>query len=194
MTPFPNITLAILAGGKASRMNGRNKALLEIDGQTFIKRIHQSLSPIFSNTIIISNEVRDYSIQNTNVYPDIIQNIGPLGGIHSALVNSLDPIIFIVSCDMPFADPSIAATLADEFLKSNPEILVPLIISYKEPLFALYSKNLITQFDSIFTETTGRPITDLLDIANTLYYELPNNLATKRCFTNINSEDDFRGL
>ncbi len=69
--------------------------------------------------------------------------IGALGGIHSALVNSIDTVIFVVSCDMPFVDSKIAIEMTTEFLKNQPDILVPLIGTYKEPLFALYSKSLV---------------------------------------------------
>lgn len=194
MPIFPNITLAILAGGKASRIGGRNKALLEIDGNTFIKRIHQKLGPVFSNIIVISNELTDFGIENIVVCPDIIKGIGPLGGIHSALVNSINPAIFVVSCDMPFVDSKIAIDISTEFLKSKPDILVPLIGSYKEPLFALYTKSLIDQIELMVGSTNGRPVTDLFLISKTNFYEISENPATKKCFTNINSFDDFKDL
>jgi len=194
MPIFPNITLAILAGGKSSRLGGGNKALLEFDGITFIQRIHQTLSSVFSNTIIISNEIADYGIDNIVVYPDIIMGIGPLGGIHSALVNSIDTAIFVVSCDMPFVDSEIAVDMTTEFLKSKADILVPLVGSYKEPLFALYSKSLVVLIESMVSLTNGLPVTDLFLISKTRFYKLPENPATRKCFTNINSFDDFRDL
>jgi len=194
MPIFPHITLAILAGGKASRIGGRNKALLEIDGITFIQRIHQKLSPVFNNIIVISNELTNFGIENIVVNPDIIKGIGPLGGIHSALVNSIDPAIFVVSCDMPFVDSGIAVDMTTEFLKSQPDILVPLIGTYKEPLFALYSKSLVGQIESMVSSTNGRPVTDLFLISKTNFYEISENPTTKKCFTNINSFDDFKDL
>lgn len=194
MKIFPNISLAILSGGKALRMGGRNKALIEISGQTFIQRIFNNLSPLFGESIIISNSKDDFGILRTPVYQDIMQNIGPLGGIHSALINSSKSYVFVLSCDMPFADASIAANLAEEFLKTNPDILVPTVNKYKEPLFAIYSKSLIPTIESIEVEIKGRPITDLLKISNTVYFDLPDNDATQKCFTNINSLDDLKTL
>ncbi|NVO09860.1 MAG: molybdenum cofactor guanylyltransferase [Bacteroidales bacterium] len=194
MSIFSHITLAILAGGKASRIGGRNKALLEIDGITFIQRIHQTLSPVFSKIIVISNDIIDFGIDSIVVYPDIIMGIGPLGGIHSALVNSTDSAIFVVSCDMPFVDSKIAANMSSEFLKNKPDILVPLIGSHKEPLFALYSKSLIRQIELMVNSTDGRSVTDLFPISKTLFYNISENLEVKKCFTNINSFDDFKDL
>lgn len=188
-----NITLAILAGGKASRMGGRSKALLEIDGESFIKRIHRNLSPLFQNTIIISNDIKDFGIPSAVVFPDIIENIGPLGGIHSALVNSKDPFVFIVSCDMPYADPAIAKALVEDFLKKQPDILVPVFNSFNEPLFAIYSKYLAPKIE-VVEKSNEKPIVHLLKNTNTLFLNLPSNSLTKRCFTNINSLDDYAGL
>jgi len=194
MSQFPDITLAILAGGKASRMGGRDKALLEVEGETFISRIHKNLSLLFQNTIIISNNDTDYNIPRASTFPDIIENIGPLGGIHSALVNSSTPFVFIVSCDMPFVDPAIATTLAEEFMGKQPDIVIPEINGYIEPLFAIYSKTVTGKIESIASTSNGRPIRDLLKITNTIYFNLPENPLAKRCFTNINSFDDIKNL
>ena len=192
MPQFPNITLAILAGGKATRMEGRNKALLEIDGETFINRIHRSLSPLFQCTIIISNDAIGFQIPHVNIYPDIIKDVGPLGGIHSALVNSIHPFVFIVSCDMPFADATIAKAIGEKFIRSQPDILVPVINTYNEPLFAIYSKHLVQKIEALISTSNGKPIKDLMKIANTKYFNLPDNPITKRCFTNINSLEEFK--
>jgi molybdopterin-guanine dinucleotide biosynthesis protein A len=194
MAKYSNITLAILAGGKASRMGGRNKALLEIEGETFISRIHRNLGPLFQHTIIISNDVKDFGIPEVIVYSDIIENTGPLGGIHSSLVNSFHPFVFIVSCDMPFVDAGIAKTLSEEFIGKQPDIIVPVINAYNEPLFAIYSKLLVDKIEAIVSPSNGRPIRDLLRIANTFFFDLPDNSVTKRCFTNINALDDLEKI
>jgi molybdopterin-guanine dinucleotide biosynthesis protein A len=194
MPQFPNIALSILAGGKSSRMGGRNKALLEIDGQTFISRIYSRLSPLFGETIIISNEINDFNLPNVNFYADVIENAGPLGGIHSAMVNSSRPCVFIVSCDMPFADPKIASVLSNLFITLKSEILVPTINTYKEPLFAVYSRDLQSKIESIIAHAEGRPISDLFNVANTNYFNLPLSAAVKNCFTNINTIEDYNRL
>jgi molybdopterin-guanine dinucleotide biosynthesis protein A len=194
MPTFPNIALSILAGGKSSRMGGRNKALLDLDGLTFISRIHSCLSPLFGETIIISNEIEDFSIPNAKVFPDVIVNVGPLGGIHSSLVHSTKPFVFIVSCDMPYPDPKIASVLASKFIDFKSDILIPTINTYKEPLFALYSKSLAGKVESIISKAGGRPITDLFSITNTIFFNLPNNKSVRRCFTNINTIEDYNRL
>lgn len=191
---YQDITLAILAGGKATRMGGKNKALLEIDGEPFISRIYKNLSPLFCRTIIISNDNIDYQFSNVEICSDIISNVGPLGGIHSALVNSQTPYIFVVSCDMPFANYEIAIEIANQFLSEEIDILVPRVASYNEPLFAIYSKHLINKIETILAKTDGKPIKDLFTLAKTSYMQFSDTALNRRCFTNINSADDLESL
>lgn len=194
MPYYNNITLAILAGGKATRMGGVNKALIEIEGKTFIQKIFESLSPLFTQTVIISNERFDFRLQNVQIFPDIITNMGPLGGIHSALVNSQTPYTFVVSCDMPFASVDIASQIVEQFLSKGTDILVPTIDSYHEPLFAVYSKHLVSKIEIILVKSAGKPIKDLFSMANTSYIEFANTTENRRCFANINSTADLENL
>jgi len=188
------VTLAILAGGKATRMGGRNKALIEIDGESFIKRIYRNLGPIFNSTIIISNEQVDFGISGVFVYPDIYRNCGPLGGIHSALVNSNSDYVFVVSCDMPFANASIAEKIINAQKDGTYEAVVPEISGLFEPLFAIYSKDVIERAEAIIQSTEKKYITKLLERSDTCYLHLNDTAETKRCFTNINSFDDLLNL
>lgn len=194
MSYYNNITFAILAGGKATRMGGINKALIEIEGKTFIQKIFENLSPLFVQTVIISNERFNVGLQNVQVFPDIIMNMGPLGGIHSALVNSQTPFTFVVSCDMPFASVDIAEQIVEQFLSEGTDILVPKIDSYHEPLFALYSKHLVDKIETILEKSDGKPIKDLFSIANTSYIHFANTAINRRCFANINSSADLENL
>lgn len=188
------VTLAILAGGNATRMGGRNKALIEIDGETFIKRIYRNLSPLFDSTMIISNDLLEFSIPRASVFPDIYNNQGPLGGIHSALVNSKEPNVFIVSCDMPFADASVASKIVNAQNEGQYEIVVPEINGFLEPLFAIYSKSLTGAIEKILTESGGKSIRDLFPISKTGYVAFQDTPANARCFTNINTIRDLDSL
>lgn len=188
------VTLAILAGGNATRMGGRNKALIEFEGESFIKRIFKNLSPLFSSTIIISNEQIDFDIPAVSIYPDIFRNNGPLGGIHSALVNANSDYVFVVSCDMPFANASIAEKVINAQKEGACEVVVPEMNGLLEPLFAMYSKNLIGRAEEIILSSEKKYITKLLERSDTCYLHFNDTPETKRCFTNINSFDDLLNL
>ncbi len=82
-----NKTLAILAGGKSSRMNYNNKALLSYKEKKFIEHIIEA-GKEYKEIIIVSNNIEEYKDFNVRVVKDIYKGNGPLSGIHSALINS----------------------------------------------------------------------------------------------------------
>ncbi len=187
-------TLAILAGGKATRLGGINKALIEIEGETIISKIHRALGPICNEVIIISNQAQtDYRIP-AKTHPDIIENCGPLGGIHSALHHSSNEIILVVSCDMPFISINIANQLIDAYIKNQPKVdaVIPTLNGFNEPLLAIYSKRLSTKISEILSDRKGHRITDLLDKCNTIKVEIEASPENIRSFTNINTFDDYK--
>ena len=83
-----NKTLAILAGGKSSRMNYNNKALLSYKEKKFIEYIIEA-GKDYKEIIIISNNLQEYKGFNLRVVEDIYKGNGPLSGIHSALITQL---------------------------------------------------------------------------------------------------------
>jgi molybdopterin-guanine dinucleotide biosynthesis protein A len=191
---FPNITLAILAGGKASRMGGTNKALLKWNGKTFVEKILLSLGDVFSNTIIIANETEPYNHLGVQVRPDIFLGKGPLGGIHSALTHSKTDLIFAVSCDMPFADLNIAKQIAFSAEEANGLAFIPRIGDMLEPLFGVYHRKGLSILTSILEKSNDIPIRFYLNTIATQYIDLPINQETKKCFTNINTLADYDKL
>ncbi|MGL5752308.1 MAG: molybdenum cofactor guanylyltransferase, partial [Paraclostridium sp.] len=93
-------TLAILAGGKSSRMNYNNKAFLRYKEKSFIEHIINA-GRDFDEIIIIANDKKAYGNYNLKVVEDIFEDKGPLGGIHSALINSKYDKVLCIACDMP---------------------------------------------------------------------------------------------
>lgn len=189
-------TLAILAGGKATRLGGINKALIEVDGETIISRIYRALSPICNEVIVISNQTQaDYGIP-AKIHPDIIENCGPLGGIHSALQHSSNEMVLVVSCDMPYISSNIASKLIDEYSKNQPKVdaVIPTLNGFNEPLLAVYRKQLSVKTSEILSDHKGHRITDLLDRCNTLKVEIEATPENTRSFTNINTFDDYNSF
>ena len=134
------ITGCILAGGKSSRY-GADKSLLKIGAETIIERLIRQISGLFPETVVVTNNDRDYGFLGIPVYTDIYKNIGPLGGIHSALVHSVNEKVFILSCDIPF--------MTADFIKyviafnSVRPVILPSTNGIIQPLCGIYSKSCI---------------------------------------------------
>src|SRR5438045_208943 len=96
-----NFSAVILAGGKSSRM-GRDKAFLEIGGQTLLARQIQLVRAIGANEIFISGrEGPDYSDFGCQVLKDRFHDAGPLAGIESALTAISTPLVLVLAVDLP---------------------------------------------------------------------------------------------
>jgi molybdopterin-guanine dinucleotide biosynthesis protein A len=177
----------ILAGGKSSRM-GTDKGLLLIEGKAMIEYVIQQMQPLFSNLVIVSNNP-EYEKFGLKVIPDLIKDIGPAGGIYTALNHSDNQLNFIVSCDMPFVTKEAIAFMVTN---SNESQIVLLENQGKlEPLFGVYSKDCEEKWLQLIQQGKVK----LQDMV--LHFKLKtlsvenNEIFPASFFKNINTKADF---
>jgi len=100
-----NIAAAILAGGKASRLGGRVKGLIELPGgRTIVERlIGEVRGAGVSDIIICANEPEPYVDLGLPIVPDTDPGSGPLGGIAAALAHFAPTAeaVLLLAGDMP---------------------------------------------------------------------------------------------
>ena len=82
--PYPQISAAILAGGRASRFGGINKSLIEIDGIPIISRTITLLEPLFREIILAGWPAYDPLPPGVMSVNDNFPGIGPLAVIEAA--------------------------------------------------------------------------------------------------------------
>lgn len=177
----------ILAGGKSSRM-GTDKGLLLIEGKAMIQYVIEQMQPIFENLVIVSNNP-EYEKFGLEVIPDLIKDIGPAGGIYTALKHSDSQLNFVVSCDMPFVTKE-----AIEFIvtNSNESQIVLLENQGKlEPLFGIYSKDC----EPIWLELIEEGNVKLQEMVKNFKLSTNpvenNKIFAASFFKNINTKADF---
>ncbi len=135
-----DITGVILAGGRSSRF-GVNKALAPFRGKTIIRRVVHVLKPIFKEVILITNTPDPYVPLRLPMFPDVVSDKGPMGGIITAFESTVNDRIFVVGCDMPILNPETILKIlqnsrdADAAIASHDGV--------NEYLLALYSRNLL---------------------------------------------------
>jgi molybdopterin-guanine dinucleotide biosynthesis protein A len=177
----------ILAGGKSSRM-GTDKGLLLFEGKAMIQYVIEQLQPIFSKLVIVSNNP-EYEKFGLEVIPDLIKDIGPAGGIYTALKHSDTQLNFMVSCDMPF----ITKEAIEFIIKNTNESQIVLLENQGklEPLFGIYSKDC----EQIWLELIEQKTIKLQKMVS--YFKLKtipvenNEIFKESFFKNINTEEDF---
>jgi len=92
----------VLAGGKSRRM-GRDKALLERDGQSQLAYIAGLLEDK-AERVFVSTRAEQQDDSERSRYPRIVdryEEMGPLAGILSAMEEHPDVHWLVVACDLP---------------------------------------------------------------------------------------------
>lgn len=183
---------AILAGGNNTRFNGINKALLEYNGEKFIKKISDTLAHVFDEIFVISN-ISDELEKNINypVFEDKIKSCGPLSGIHAALFYSKKDFVFVVSCDMPFISKDIIEKQIDYFSKFSSDVCIPKSKEYIEPLHAIYSKKILHQLENFLLTSDNFKIMNFLKNTDICYWDIDCLKNAKESFININTPEEF---
>ena len=135
-----NFTLAIIAGGKSSRM-GTDKAFVNILGKSVIEHIIERLKDIGQEeTILITNHAADYAHLSLPMYSDVYPEKGSLGGIYTAIYHSSSPYTFVVACDMPFVSPDLMRYMVALAEVKSFDAIVPRVDGVAQGVFALYNK------------------------------------------------------
>src|SRR6476660_7789677 len=101
---------AILAGGKASRFDGRDKSALVVEGRSILDRQLAEISTVADDIMVVGgasdrlDHLRGSADQaaRPRAVADIVRGGGPLGGLHAALSAARADTVFVVACDMPY--------------------------------------------------------------------------------------------
>ena len=131
------LSISIQAGGQSSRM-GRDKALMPFLGQPLIHRVMERLQPIADEILITTNHPEAYTFLGVPIFKDIIPDAGALGGLYTALKVSSNPIVAVVACDLPFANPNLLAACRDLMDENRYDAVIPSGANGLEPLHAVY--------------------------------------------------------
>jgi molybdopterin-guanine dinucleotide biosynthesis protein A len=126
---------AVLAGGKSSRM-GTEKALLPVDGRPMIRHAVDTLAALFSEVIIAGGTEGMFGFLQIDVVPDIVQDCGPLAGIHTALRRAKGRPVFVLSCDTPFVPRALVEHILA--IRSEAPTKIASFENVLQPLCGLY--------------------------------------------------------
>lgn len=186
-----NFGAVILAGGKSSRM-GRDKAFVDINGQSLLSRQIKLAYEVGATEVFISGrEGVDYSEFGCRVLEDMFQNAGPRAGIERALGASASALLLVLAVDMPAMDAGLLRRLASHCRKTTGAI--PRVGKQIEPLAAFYPNTLKIELQRVGLETSVLSAKsfaeDCVSAGLAQFVDLPSSEA--RYFTNWNSPEDI---
>jgi molybdenum cofactor guanylyltransferase len=182
----------VLAGGIASRFEGRMKPRIIIEGESIIARIISAIKDVFDEIILVTNtpdEFADFTF--CRIVRDEIRSAGPLGGIHAAMKAAQGKSIFVFAGDMPFLDRDIIFRMIDVYEISHADVLMPVVAGYTEPLHSIYRGSLTEHLEAYLKSSQSRAVRDYTELLKVEYIRFEESEKTKRAFTNINSPSDI---
>ncbi|MEC7940990.1 MAG: molybdenum cofactor guanylyltransferase MobA [Pseudomonadota bacterium] len=177
----------ILAGGKASRMGGKDKGLVELNGSPLIQYVINKLSQQDVSITINANRNLDSYQAFAPVVSDSFPDYpGPLGGIHAGLKNAATDWVGFVPCD----SPQISDDLVQRFcaaVKEESDILVAHDGEFKQPVFTLFHKRVLPKLEA-FLERGDRKIILLYKECVTEFVDFSD---APNCFVNLNTPEEL---
>jgi len=195
-----SFAVVILAGGKSSRMNGINKAFLNINNQKLINIIlHKVINLKLPIAINANHNINKFKQYNNNVIKDKKHiGLGPLSGVYTSMnwTKSLGlNWVLTLPCDVPFFPNDIFFKVEEKIKNINKNIKIISFSSNKKKHHIISAWNLCLIKDLNFAlENEVRRVDTFVSHFDNEY--LNYNFDTKSLdpFFNINSEIEIKKI
>lgn len=187
-------TGVVIAGGRAVRLDGVAKGLLQLGGEPLIRRALALFGRIFPRTLIVANDPAPYAQFGAPIVPDPIPGKGAPGGLYSALSSCETEWVFAVACDMPFPSEEGIALLAAQ--RNGADAAVARFGGRLQPLHAFWARScrdtlerLLREGDPSFRTLAALARVQIVSEETWRAFD-PAGLA----FENVNTADDVARL
>lgn len=129
-------------------MGGHPKLLLEYNDKTFFEHIYGCIRMVFpDNAIYLSvNEAGRFRELGLPLIVDEYNEIGPMGGILSALHQTAGAALLVVACDMPCLTAEFLQKMKDVYDK-KPGLILAKKDGQEQPLLAIYPRNVVSYME-----------------------------------------------
>ena len=188
------VTSVLLAGGRASRMGGRDKAFAAVGGEPIAARTLRLFCALFPQVVVATNRPERFRALGAETVADVFAGCGPLAGIHTAMRVARHSHVFVAACDMPGLDADVIRFLVGRV--GDADAVVPRWDHDIEPLHAVYAVRLA---DRIADALRGgrHAIRELLPLLRVDYVgedELARIRGTARSMLNVNTPEELAAV
>ena len=188
------VTGVLLAGGRASRMGGRDKAFAAVDGEAIAVRTVRLFRTLFPQVLVATNKPERFRALDVETVGDAFVDCGPLAGIHAAMRRAVHPWIFVAACDMPGLDADVIRFLLARI--GDVDAVVPRWEHDIEPLHAIYAVRLLPQVEDAL-RAGHHALRDFLPRVRVDYVaeeELGRIRGTARSMLNVNTPEELAAV
>jgi molybdopterin-guanine dinucleotide biosynthesis protein A len=132
-------TAAILAGGQARRLGGRDKSALLVGATSILEQQLAMLRELTPHILIVGRPHPPTEHERVRAVPDRVPGRGALGGLYTALVEASDEQVVVLACDMPFLTGAFVSQLAAAgAADTDADVVLPCDAHGRHPLCASY--------------------------------------------------------
>jgi molybdopterin-guanine dinucleotide biosynthesis protein A len=192
--PDVPVTGVVLAGGRSSRMGGRDKAFAAVGGEPIAVRTLRLFRALFPQVVVATNRPDRYRGFDVETVCDLFPGRGPLAGIHAGMHVARHPHVFVAACDMPGLDADVILFLLGRI--GEADAVVPRWEDDIEPLHAVYAVRLLPRIEEALAG--GRhALRDFLPRVRVDYVaedELRRISGTARSMLNVNTPEELAAL
>ncbi len=148
--PRERVSPGILAGGRATRMGGADKGLVELRGRPMVEYVLDALRGQTAGVLINANRSLDrYAQYGARIVPDSQAGfLGPLAGIASMMAVADTEWLLTSPCDSPQVPGDLGARLWQAVARERADIGVAHSGDRLEPVFALLRCSLRANLDA----------------------------------------------
>ncbi len=188
MSPGHEVTGLLLAGGRATRMGGRDKGLIDLAGRPLAAHVLAALTPQVDALLINANRHEDeYAALGAPVVSDPLEGfLGPLAGVLAGLEAASTPLVATLPCDSPFVPADLVARMRSGLERAGAEIAVAHDGERRQPVFMLLRTDLAPDLRA-WLEQGGRKIDAWYEGHTIADADFSDALDT---FININTPDE----
>ncbi|MGI9144989.1 MAG: molybdenum cofactor guanylyltransferase [Chloroflexota bacterium] len=191
------LSALIFAGGRASRLGGLNKALLEVGGSTIIARTLAAVRPLVDECILLTNDVALADVGDVGdvrLVFDPTPHAGVLPALAAGLEAAAGELCLAVACDMPFVSTRLFAQLLELQRHVNADVVIPRSAGFLEPMHAVYHREPVLQ---AIRAALGRGDQRMISyFGDVTVHEVPEAVwrladASGGAFFNVNTPDEL---
>jgi len=138
--PPSTTSLLILAGGRATRLGGARKALLEIGGRPILGLQLDRLGPLADECLALVHDAEWPAFDRLRLVLDPQPQAGPVPALAHGLRCAVGDVCLVVAGDMPFVSRAAFAYLQHVRAAEGAAVAVPFVDGYIESLHAVVSR------------------------------------------------------
>lgn len=176
-------------------MGGVDKGLQLIHGQPMVQLVLHRLQPQVGHVLINANRhLETYQRFGVPICSDAISGfVGPLAGIHAALLQTTTPYLVSAPCDSPLLPKDLVTRLALAINQHDADAAVAVTGDpdqvQRHPVFLLLKSELRNSLEH-YLGSGGRKVDDWLASLKCIDVQFDDEMA----FTNVNTPEDIAAL